>query len=372
MREILARSIPVLVLVVMALCVYYVARRLSWAFSWNFWWTLLGVALVVGLCFVGMFVMMRGNYTSGLSSVVSGVANIGIGVIMLLVCSLLVMELVRLCVAISPRLFGLCAVGLASLASLYSLWNAADTEVYHVDIEIENLERPLKVAHLTDLHLGHYWGRGSVEKIVDMVEAESVDFVVITGDLFDGRRWIDSDILEPFSRLDMPIYFVEGNHDQYSGPSEIKDMVERSGIVVMANEVAEFEGVQIVGLDYLVPDRKAKDTFHGSGNAMTMEEVLPTLGIDATRPAILLHHNPVGAEYAAAAGIDLYLAGHTHAGQIFPASIVAAMMFEFNRGLYSYGEGMQVYVSQGTGTFGPPMRLGTDSELTILNLRAKQ
>ncbi|MFI3317379.1 MAG: hypothetical protein SNF93_07440, partial [Rikenellaceae bacterium] len=84
--------------------------------------------------------------------------------------------------------------------------------------------------------------------------------------------------------------------------------------------------------------------------------------------SILLHHNPVGATYAAENGINLYLAGHTHAGQLFPATLVAGLMFEYNKGLYEYDENMQIYVSQGTGTFGPPMRLGTHSELTIINL----
>lgn len=93
------------------------------------------------------------------------------------------------------------------------------------------------------------------------------------------------------------------------------------------------------------------------------------MDIDPTLPSILLHHNPVGAKYAAENGINLYLAGHTHAGQIFPATLVAKMMFEYNKGLYKYDDNMQIYVSQGTGTFGPPMRLGTHSELTILHLK---
>ena len=101
---------------------------------------------------------------------------------------------------------------------------------------------------------------------------------------------------------------------------------------------------------------------------MTIEEVLPTLKVDRDRASLLLHHNPVGIEYAAENGINLYLAGHTHAGQMFPATLIAKMMFEFNKGLYRYNDTTQIYVSQGSGTFGPPMRLGTHSEVTILNL----
>ncbi len=127
-------------------------------------------------------------------------------------------------------------------------------------------------------------------------------------------------------------------------------------------------GLQIVGLDYMIPDKNTYD-IHEINNENTIESALPAVGIDRSRTTILLHHNPVGAKYAADNGVNLYLAGHTHAGQLFPATIVAAMMFEYNKGLYKYDDNMQIYVSQGTGTFGPPMRLGTDSELTIINLK---
>ncbi|MFR9547107.1 MAG: hypothetical protein SNJ29_16255, partial [Rikenellaceae bacterium] len=146
-------------------------------------------------------------------------------------------------------------------------------------------------------------------------------------------------------------------------------LLEDNGVIVLANEKAELKGLQIVGLDYLLPDNNSVDNFHGAMSQTTMQSVLPTLGIEKNRASILLHHNPVGAEYAAENGVNLYLAGHTHAGQLFPATLVAKMMFEYNKGLYEYDENMQIYVSQGTGTFGPPMRLGTHSELTIINLK---
>jgi predicted MPP superfamily phosphohydrolase len=90
--------------------------------------------------------------------------------------------------------------------------------------------------------------------------------------------------------------------------------------------------------------------------------------LDNSKPTVLLHHGPNGIKYDINAAVDLYLAGHTHGGQLWPATYVAKMMFEYNKGLHDY-KGTQVYVSQGTGTFGPPMRVGTYSELTILNLK---
>ena len=87
-------------------------------------------------------------------------------------------------------------------------------------------------------------------------------------------------------------------------------------------------------------------------------------------PLILLHHGPAGIKYAAEAGVDLYLAGHTHGGQMFPATLVARAIFEYNKGLHKF-RNTYIHVCEGTGTFGPPMRVGTISEMTILNLIPK-
>lgn len=81
----------------------------------------------------------------------------------------------------------------------------------------------------------------------------------------------------------------------------------------------------------------------------------------------MLHHSPDGVRYAHKKGVDLYLAGHTHAGQLFPITLIAGMIYKFNKGLYNYN-GTKVFVSQGAGTFGPPMRTGTHSEITVVRL----
>ena len=110
---------------------------------------------------------------------------------------------------------------------------------------------------------------------------------------------------------------------------------------------------------------------HAGSNGLTVRKVLKQLPFDRTKPTVLLHHGPNGIKYANEAGVDLYLAGHTHAGQLWPATYVAKAIFEYNKGLHDFN-GTKVYVSQGTGTFGPPMRVGTNAELTILNLIAEK
>lgn len=369
MKTFLMYSIPFLVLIALVLSIYYLSVRLAWAFGFNKWWTLLGVSVVAIGSFVAMVMIMQGNYTSTLSHIISNITNITIGVIMFGVCAMLLLDLVNIFAKFQPAVWGCIAISLTALVSGYSLWNANNTRVYNVEITLPNLAKPMRIAHISDTHFGHYWSVKKAKELANIVKYERVDAVVITGDMFDGRIRLSDDIIKPFTEIDAPIYFSEGNHDSYSGSSDIKKLLEKNGIIVLENEKVELNGLQIIGLDYLTQDEESFDNFHGSQSKHTIKSILPTMDIDPTLPSILLHHNPVGAKYAAENGINLYLAGHTHAGQIFPATLVAKMMFEYNKGLYKYDDNMQIYVSQGTGTFGPPMRLGTHSELTILHLK---
>jgi len=106
---------------------------------------------------------------------------------------------------------------------------------------------------------------------------------------------------------------------------------------------------------------------HARDATETMQEVLSRLSVDKDKPAILLHHSPKGIRYARKQGIDLYLAGHTHGGQLFPLTFIAAMVHTYNKGFHDY-QGTRIFVSQGAGTFGPPMRVGTYSEIAVITL----
>ncbi len=370
MKNIILYLIPIVMIAIIAVAVYYLSRRMSWAFSLSTKYTIMAVGAVVIFFIVSMMIIMRANLTSGISHMIYNLSTIGFGVLVIMIFSLLAVDLVQLFARMPPKVFGVVVMSLSSVVSIYALWNAQNIRTVYQDVAIPNLLQPLKIAQLSDIHIGHFWGRETVEELVDIVEKEGdVDAVVITGDMFDGRVRLKAEVLEPFGRLSMPIYFIEGNHDGYSGAAEIKKMLKDNGIIVLDNKKVEFKGLQIIGLDYLMADRNTRNTFHAPEARVTMQEVLPTLAIDKSRASLLLHHNPIGVNYAAENGVNLYLAGHTHAGQMFPATLIAKLMFPFNKGLYRYDGNTQVYVSQGSGTFGPPMRLGTSSEVTILNLK---
>ena len=155
---------------------------------------------------------------------------------------------------------------------------------------------------------------------------------------------------------------------QQTGKRFLKKLRE-VGVNVLENEMAHFDDLQIVGLNHMLADRSSFD-LHASENSPTIDETLPKIKTDKEKPIVLLHHAPNGVKYAHREGVDLYLAGHTHAGQIFPFNLITSLVFEYNRGLHKF-KNTQLLVSEGVGTFGPPFRLGTKSEIIALNLVPK-
>ncbi len=371
MNNLILSLIPILFLSLLAVALIYLSRRLAWAYNLPPMITTIVFCAVVLFFVISIMLVMRNNLTSGFSHLINNISSIGFGVLAILLFVMLAADLVQLVIKMQPKVFGGVVLGVTLAISLFSLWNAQNVKTYHQEIVLPNLVEPLRIAQLSDIHIGHFWGKRTVDRLVRKVQQEDVDAVVITGDMFDGRVNLNPEVLEPFGRLSVPIYFVEGNHDGYSGSDEIKQMLSNHGIIVLDNRLVDFKGLQIVGLDYLMADDSTVNTFHAPPAGTTIQQALPRLSIDKSRASLMLHHNPVGAKYASENGINLYLAGHTHAGQMFPATLIAKAMFEFNKGLYKYDDTLQVYVSQGSGTFGPPMRLGTHSELTILNLIKK-
>ena len=309
------------------------------------------------------------NATSTIGSIVFGIAAIIMGFTLYLLIATIAVDILGLLFQIRPSIMGLSSILIAVLISMYGMWNATKIRLNEVDIEIEGIDKPIRAAHLTDTHLGHFRGGEKLKEIVDLINEQEVDVVFFTGDLLDSRIQLKPEAMNPLRKLEAPVFFVEGNHDEYTGVDAIKDHLRKIGVTVLENEMTMWKGIQVIGLTFMLAD-DTKVSPHAEANGVTIQNTLPQLGIDKELPSILLHHGPDGIQYANEHGVDLYLAGHTHGGQMWPATYVAKALFEYNRGLHEYGDS-KVYVSLGTGTFGPPMRVGTYSELTILNLKPR-
>lgn len=261
--------------------------------------------------------------------------------------------------AMAAVLLALAATGLGAL-------QAKSFVVSETEIRLPGLKHEVQVMQISDVHLGHHRGRDYLARIVEETNHRKPDLVLITGDLVDSNAALEPKVFEPLSEFAAPVYFVGGNHESYIDSACALELIARQGVKILHNEVVETKGIQLVGLDYMKADEQTFD-MHPSADTRTIQSTLADLPVRPDLPAVLMHHSPVGIQYAAAAGIELMLAGHTHGGQLFPATIIAGLLFPFNQGLYVRGDA-QVFVSQGAGTFLPRIRLGTVNEINLIRL----
>ena len=219
--------------------------------------------------------------------------------------------------------------------------------------------RGRKVALISDVHLGHVRNGSFLRRMVAKILSEDPDAIFIAGDLYDGTAIDAQRAAEPLNKLTAPhgVYFVAGNHEQFGDDSKYLGAITAAGVRVLSNEKVEADGLQIVG----VPYRNATQDTH-------LASVLEGVRLDRGRASILLTHAPDRPAIAEAAGISLQLSGHTHLGQFVPWSWMARRIYgQFVYGLSQIGK-MQVFTSSGAGTWGPPLRLGSNPEIVMLEL----
>jgi uncharacterized protein len=253
--------------------------------------------------------------------------------------------------------------GAGLVAGLYGVFNASWTRITRITVKLANLPeawRGRRAALISDLHLGHVRNGSFLRRMVAKILREAPDAIFIAGDLYDGTAIDAKRAAAPLSGLVAPcgVYFVAGNHEQFGDDSKYLRAVEAAGVRVLSNEKVEEDGLQIIG----VPYRHARQDGH-------FASVLQAIGVDRGRASILLTHAPDHPEVAEAAGISLQLSGHTHVGQFIPWSWMARRIYrQFVYGLSCIGK-MQVFTSSGAGTWGPPLRLGSNPEIVVLEFQ---
>jgi uncharacterized protein len=250
--------------------------------------------------------------------------------------------------------------GTSALAGLYGVFNAGWTRITRTTVRLANLPaawRGRKAALISDVHLGHVRNGSFLRRLVAKTVREEPDAIFVAGDLYDGTAIDARRAAEPLNKLVAPqgVYFVAGNHEQFGDDSKYLKAIAAAGVRVLTNEKVEVDGLQIIG----VPYRNARHNGE-------LASVLHDIGLDRDRASILLTHAPDHPEIAEAAGVSLQLSGHTHLGQFLPWSWMARRIYrQFVYGLSRIGK-MQVFTSSGAGTWGPPLRLGSNSEIVML------
>jgi hypothetical protein len=261
-------------------------------------------------------------------------------------------------------------LGLAALLGALGLRSGLrPPAVRRVELRLARWPRALdgfRIVQISDLHLGTILGRRFAAELAARVNALRPDLVAVTGDLVDGSVARVADEVAPLAELRAPhgVYFVTGNHDHYSGADAWAAQARALGWRVLRNEHVG------IGEDEAGFDLAGVEDHHASLVSGTSREDLPAAlaGRDPARPVILLAHDPTTFQQAARRGVDLQLSGHTHGGQIWPFTLLVRLAIPFVAGLYRRG-GSLLYVSRGTGFWGPPMRLLAPAEITELVLR---
>lgn len=257
----------------------------------------------------------------------------------------------------------------AVLISLFfvgvGFFNAQRFTVTEQAVALPDLTCEVSVMHVSDLHLGTQRGERYLRNVVDAINERHPDLVLYNGDVADSNAAQRPELFALFRDVKSEQFFTMGNHEYYIDTPRVLGLLEANGVNILRNRMVETHGIQLIGLEYMNADRTTFDAHRV--NDLTVEEELPKIARDRMRPVLLAHHTPKGFHYAAQGGVDLMLSGHTHNGQVFPGMLFTTLLFPQNCGRYAEGAAT-LLVSQGAGTFGPWMRLGSFNELQFIRL----
>ena len=264
------------------------------------------------------------------------------------------------------RAVGCIVLALGVCVSAYGVINAAtvDRTTYDVSLTGSGTDG-LKIALISDLHLGSEIGSAQMRRAVDEINACKADVVIIAGDVFNADVEDCYDLDEAAAELRrinsrLGVYAVLGNHDPAPDYPPLQAFFESAGIRLLDDEAVSFPGFTLVG-------RAESASMHGDGRGTrkSLEELLD--GSERGKPVLVVDHRPAGVDEAVAFGADLIMCGHTHRGQIFPANLIAAWTHGSGRNYGHTVEGnTDVIVTSGVGYWGPPLRTASDAEVVLI------
>jgi len=254
---------------------------------------------------------------------------------------------------------------------IFGFFHARHTKIIHLNQDTTqqnpsslNLP-PITLVFVSDIHLGSIGRKDSLRKMVDEVNNLKPDVLVLGGDIFDGRtkevdteRW--GNLLESL-HAPLGVFAVVGNHEYYAGVDQSIALLQQHGVTVLRDQSVTVENrFTLVGAD----DKSLK--WDSGETPKPFKDLL--LNSDKNLPIVLVCHNPDRVQEAVAVGVDLFLAGHTHQGQIWPIGLINELIYDVSHGHRLFGP-TTVYVSSGYGTWGPPVRVGTNSEIVKIRGR---
>ena len=279
------------------------------------------------------------------------------GFIFFLFFTTLITHAVSLVITVTPKQHLCILIFLTISVVSYALFEGGRLHTKHIELTSDKIKQPYTVALLSDIHIGSN-PQKFLSKIVQTVTKARPDYVVIVGDFIDRNNVTPKD-LQVFRSLTMPVYYTYGNHEFYIKPHTAEKAVQNTNITLLRNKVIELEDLQNIGLD---------GSRRHEGN---LRKNIEKISINPSKYSILLYHQPQDIDVAINNKIDLMLSGHTHAGQIFPFTLFVRLAYKYFYGLYDFGN-TKLYVTSGTGVWGPRMRLGSQNEVVVIRLEPKK
>jgi len=287
------------------------------------------------------------------------IAAVWMGILFMLLCVLLIYLILSKFITIDMFMAGAVMVSVVLLVTVYSIINAYTFDVKEINLHTDKNVNT-RIVQVSDLHLGPINGKGYLKNVVKHINAAHPDTVLITGDLLDGRYHYDKDVLSPLNDINATVYFSSGNHDDYANLTMVGNLLKGTKVKWLRNKLVEHDGIYIIGLD----DTRDAKNVGAMLYALNMEYNL------SKKYTILMNHRPIGWKDAGKY-VNLMLSGHTHAGQLWPFTYMVLLEGNVLHGIHKIPGNSQFtfYVSPGTGTWGPPMRSGTHTEITVFNIK---
>jgi predicted MPP superfamily phosphohydrolase len=302
------------------------------------------------------------NSSSEISRFLRRSFDLWLGISPVLLGLLLIAEIYLLVFEAERQLVALVVIGLGLIAGTAGFITAQYPVVRRVPLSsgklsngvspTKNRHEPVRLVQITDVHIGSR-SRRFLEQVVRRVNSLQPDYVCITGDFIDSRG-VTIQELESLRSIRVPIYYCIGNHEKYEDLDDIVARLQQLGVNVLRNATQLDGQFQFIGIDDM-------------DDALQVSRQISNINVRSDLYVVLLYHRPRGLDAAANAGVDLMISGHTHNGQIVPFNFAVKWVFPKIKGLYQRGA-TSLYVSSGTGTWGPIMRIGTRSEITLFEL----
>jgi uncharacterized protein len=278
--------------------------------------------------------------------------------------TVILLRLTRLPRHRTQKVAGFLTLGLLIFFMAYGSYNAFSPVVRDYDIQVDKGSSSLDSLHIVmaaDMHFGLLSGENHAERFVEKTNELNPDMILLPGDLFDDdvQPFLDQEIDKVFSKLHAPlgVYASLGNHDRHDGTmQELIEALEEGGITVLYDETVDVQGqLTLIGRKDRIDDERLPLNF-------LMEST------DPVKPKILMDHQPYELDIAQQAGIDLMVSGHTHRGQVFPGNLFTNAIYENDWG-HLQKEQMHSIVTSGFGFWGPPIRIGTRSEIVSIQVQ---